>query len=484
MPLSDDFLLTQLTVDFVDGPRSRARLYVDPDDVRGRGLDVTFLNVRDVVDMTDATVMLYWQHDQAPALRGLEPFEAVDARTGHWKVHYPPDMGASGGTVSAKIMVGQDGDSIAVPLPTIAVNGIAADPSATPTGDNFSILGELVVEYQKGIADITDLREASEEATGAANAAAADARAAAEETRTATQDAKDATAETEAATQAATDAKDSAYLAANAANTAASNADEKAALASAMAGKADGAADRATASADRADASADAADAATSRANASADAADAKAALAQSKADLADAAAESANAAAGRAETGEDAREAAEAGRVAAEAARAEAEEDRESYYTGLRASVDAGDYDGATFTPSVAENGDLTWANDKGRENPPLVNVRGPRGEGLNILDAYASLEELEAAHPEGGDPGDGYMVGDRYFTWNGFGWVDCGELRGPKGDTGDSAGPLWLEVDEAGDLWAYYDDNFGAPNLDYDEASGDLYAIFETEA
>ena len=41
----------------------------------------------------------------------------------------------------------------------------------------------------------------------------------------------------------------------------------------------------------------------------------------------------------------------------------------------------DSGELDGATFTPSVSSNGDLSWTNDRGRENPETVNVRGPNG-------------------------------------------------------------------------------------------------------
>lgn len=41
----------------------------------------------------------------------------------------------------------------------------------------------------------------------------------------------------------------------------------------------------------------------------------------------------------------------------------------------------DSGEFDGATFTPSVNSNGDLSWTNDKGRENPPTVNTRGVPG-------------------------------------------------------------------------------------------------------
>ena len=35
----------------------------------------------------------------------------------------------------------------------------------------------------------------------------------------------------------------------------------------------------------------------------------------------------------------------------------------------------------GATFTPSVSYEGDLSWTNDGGLENPETVNIKGPRG-------------------------------------------------------------------------------------------------------
>lgn len=41
----------------------------------------------------------------------------------------------------------------------------------------------------------------------------------------------------------------------------------------------------------------------------------------------------------------------------------------------------DSGALDGATFIPSVSDTGDLSWTNDRGRENPETVNVRGPDG-------------------------------------------------------------------------------------------------------
>ena len=33
----------------------------------------------------------------------------------------------------------------------------------------------------------------------------------------------------------------------------------------------------------------------------------------------------------------------------------------------------------GATFTPSVDSEGNISWTNDKGLENPTPVNIRGP---------------------------------------------------------------------------------------------------------
>lgn len=42
----------------------------------------------------------------------------------------------------------------------------------------------------------------------------------------------------------------------------------------------------------------------------------------------------------------------------------------------------------GATFTPSVSEDGTLSWTNDKGLENPDPVNVKGPKGDTYTLTD------------------------------------------------------------------------------------------------
>lgn len=49
-----------------------------------------------------------------------------------------------------------------------------------------------------------------------------------------------------------------------------------------------------------------------------------------------------------------------------------------EQWHDELLEMVDAGDFNGATFTPSVSEAGDLSWTNNKGLTNPATVNIHG----------------------------------------------------------------------------------------------------------
>lgn len=49
---------------------------------------------------------------------------------------------------------------------------------------------------------------------------------------------------------------------------------------------------------------------------------------------------------------------------------------------TELQRKADAGDFDGATFTPSVADDGNISWTNNKGLENPATKNIKGAKGD------------------------------------------------------------------------------------------------------
>lgn len=101
----------------------------------------------------------------------------------------------------------------------------------------------------------------------------------------------------------------------------------------------------------------------------------------------------------------------------------------------------------GFVFTPSVSDDGLLSWSNDGGLENPQSVNIRGEKGErgepgpAYTIKgQAYATVEALQAAvtNPEEGDQ---YNVGTHppynIYRWTGGAWEDQGKLRGAQGAT-----------------------------------------------
>lgn len=124
----------------------------------------------------------------------------------------------------------------------------------------------------------------------------------------------------------------------------------------------------------------------------------------------------------------------------------------------------------GPYYTPSVSPDGDLSWTNNGGLENPATVNIKGPQGEqgiqgetgpqgiqgpqgekgetgtGLDIKGTYDTLEALQAAVTQP-TQGDMYNVGTAapytIYMWDETNppgsWVSQGQLQGAKGDTGD---------------------------------------------
>lgn len=53
----------------------------------------------------------------------------------------------------------------------------------------------------------------------------------------------------------------------------------------------------------------------------------------------------------------------------------------QEGVNTALSRAKESGEFDGATFTPHVSDEGVLSWENDKGLENPAPRNITGPIG-------------------------------------------------------------------------------------------------------
>ncbi len=79
---------------------------------------------------------------------------------------------------------------------------------------------------------------------------------------------------------------------------------------------------------------------------------------------------------------------------------------------------------DGATFTPHIASNGDLTWTNNKNLQNPTAVNIRGPQGSpGLT-----------GATGPQGPTGAQGPPGQDGAMTWADLTEAQKAQLVGPR--------------------------------------------------
>lgn len=98
----------------------------------------------------------------------------------------------------------------------------------------------------------------------------------------------------------------------------------------------------------------------------------------------------------------------------------------------------------GPYFTPNVDDQGNITWSNNGGLENPQAQNIKGPKGDtgtGLTIMGYYSTLAALQSAVPAP-NTGDAYGVGssapyDIYIFADGQ-WVNNGHLQGPAGADG----------------------------------------------
>lgn len=131
----------------------------------------------------------------------------------------------------------------------------------------------------------------------------------------------------------------------------------------------------------------------------------------------------------------------------------------------------------GTYYIPYVSKLGDLTWGNTGGMENPPSVNIKGPKGEkgeagtGLKISGEFATLDEL----PKSGTAGLTYYISGigECYTWdvNKKAWVSVGAIKGAQGDKGEP-GQSANEILMTPDPVAYFDQIYGTTDL----ITGDL--------
>ena len=62
----------------------------------------------------------------------------------------------------------------------------------------------------------------------------------------------------------------------------------------------------------------------------------------------------------------------------------------------------------------------------------------RGNDGTSVKILGTKQSYDELPSSNNVNGD---GYIIGENLYVWNGSTWVDVGQIKGPQGDPGTNA-------------------------------------------
>lgn len=91
------------------------------------------------------------------------------------------------------------------------------------------------------------------------------------------------------------------------------------------------------------------------------------------------------------------------------------------------------GEFDGATFTPSVSEDGDLSWSNDKGKDNPPTVNIKGAKGDPgavkMQVVDTLPEVGDTDTIYLLKKDtPGEQNLY-DEYVYTETSGWEHIGD-------------------------------------------------------
>ena len=127
----------------------------------------------------------------------------------------------------------------------------------------------------------------------------------------------------------------------------------------------------------------------------------------------------------------------------------------------------DAGPY----FTPSVSSSGDLSWTNNGNLSNPPVVNIKGPQGEigpegPQGPQGEQGEKGDTGSIGPQG-KMGPYYTPNvdvDGNLSWTNNGGLEnptTVNIKGPQGDTGDIGpqGPQGIQ----GETGPYY-----IPNVD----------------
>ena len=103
-----------------------------------------------------------------------------------------------------------------------------------------------------------------------------------------------------------------------------------------------------------------------------------------------------------------------------------------------------------ATIQVGTVTSGENPSVTNRGTSSAAIFDFvlakgeQGDPGTGLTILGTYATLADLQSAHPTG-QRGDAYFIeyDEHVYIWDvdNLAWSDIGEIKGAKGDTGSAA-------------------------------------------
>ncbi len=114
-----------------------------------------------------------------------------------------------------------------------------------------------------------------------------------------------------------------------------------------------------------------------------------------------------------------------------------------------IESKLAAGELDGATYTPSVSSEGVISWANDKGRENPAPVDIKGPKGDkgATGATGPQGPKGDAGEAGPKG-DPGEQGPQGEPGPKGDAGAGVPQGGVPGQVMGVGESGDPEWQQA------------------------------------
>ena len=130
-------------------------LVASPADAHGRGISLGIERDGAGVDLTGAHVYLVWRHRELRK-RGCEPFEAVDAGAGKFRVFYPAAMASDEGTVDAQIVISfDDGRTLSSRAFSVRVEQVLVGGAAS--GDGFSLFVDVIKKYEEATSAALDV---------------------------------------------------------------------------------------------------------------------------------------------------------------------------------------------------------------------------------------------------------------------------------------------------------------------------------------